>query len=159
MQKITPFLWFDSNAEEALNFYAEVFRDASIGTVSRYPEGSPAPAGSFMVGTITLHGLEIMALNAGPHYKLNPAFSLMVRCEDQAEIDYFWERLGEGGEYMQCGWLTDRFGVSWQITPAVMDQLLMGDGSSPSRERVMHAMMQMVKLDIATLKAAAAAPD
>jgi predicted 3-demethylubiquinone-9 3-methyltransferase (glyoxalase superfamily) len=155
MQKITPFLWFDSNAEEALNFYAAVFKDSKIMNVSRYPEGGPGPAGSVMVGTMELAGQKFMAMNGGPHFKFNEAISFVVNCEDQQEVDYYWQKLtADGGKEVQCGWLKDKFGLSWQITPTVLTKLL-GDPDKAKSKRVFQAMMKMVKIDIAELERAA----
>src|SRR5579862_8249831 len=147
MQKITPFLWFDNQAEEAVNFYASIFPDAKIGTISRYPEGAPSPAGSVMVAEIELFGQKFLAMNAGPHVKFNEAVSFMVECDTQDEVDTYWDKLQEGGgEPMVCGWLKDRYGLSWQVTP----RFLMGlytKGTPEQASRVMQAMMKMVKLD------------
>lgn len=153
MQTITPFLWFDHEAEEAMNFYCSVFKDSKILEVSRYPEGSPRPAGTLMMATFDINGQKIMALNGGPEYQLTSAFSLFVSCETQEEVDYLWERLTEGGEEIQCGWLTDRFGLSWQIVPNAFSELL-SSGTPEQSARVMAAMLQMKKLDVAGLQAA-----
>ncbi len=154
MPKITPFLWYDNNAEEAMNFYVSIFKNSRVGYTGRYGEGAPVPKGTFMVGTFSLDGQELMVLNGGPHYKLTPAFSLMVNCETQAEIDYYWERLtADGGKPVQCGWLEDKFGVSWQIVPTVFGEL-MGKGDAQKSSRMMQALMGMVKLDIEGLKRA-----
>lgn len=151
MQKITPFLWFDNQAEEAMNFYTSIFEDSSIGEVSRYPEGSPGQAGTVMTGTFRLHGQEFMVLNGGPLFKFTEAISLFVNCETQAEVDHFWERLSESGEKGQCGWLKDKFGLSWQIVPTRLGEL-MGDPDPVKAQRVMQAMLQMTRLDIKTLE-------
>ena len=153
MQKITPFLWFDNQAEEAMNFYVSIFKNSKIGQVSRYGDAGPGPKGSFMVGTFSLEGQEFMVLNGGPHYKLTPAFSLVVNCETQDEIDYYWNKLTAGGTEVQCGWLTDKFGVSWQIVPAVFAKL-MGSGDPEKSNRVMQALFKMKKLIIADLQKA-----
>lgn len=154
MQKITPFLWFDNNAEEAMNFYLSVFKNSKMINSSRYGEGAPMPKGTFMVGTFTLDGQEIMVLNGGPHYKLTPAFSLLVNCETQQEIDYYWEKLtADGGKPIQCGWLEDKFGVSWQIVPTILGEL-MGKGDAEKSNRMMQALMKMDKLIIADLRRA-----
>jgi predicted 3-demethylubiquinone-9 3-methyltransferase (glyoxalase superfamily) len=153
MQKITPFLWFDNQAEEALNFYTSVFKNAKIGKIARYGESGPGPAGSVMTASFELEGLEFTALNAGPHFKFNEAISFVVDCKSQEEVDYFWDKLSEGGQIQQCGWLKDKFGLSWQIVPTVLIELM----SDPNREkanRVMQAMLQMTKIDIAKLKEA-----
>jgi predicted 3-demethylubiquinone-9 3-methyltransferase (glyoxalase superfamily) len=153
MQKITPFLWFDDQAEEAARFYTSIFKDSGIGVISRYGEGAPRPAGSVMVVPFRICGQDFLALNGGPHYKLNPAVSFVVSCETQDEIDDLWEKLSDGGQLMQCGWLTDRFGVTWQIVPAILGRLFQ-DNDPEKVRRVSQAMMQMVKLDIAGLQAA-----
>ena len=153
MQKITPFLWFDSNAEEAMNFYTSIFKNSKIGQVRRYGESGPGPKGSVMSGTFQIEGQEFMALNGGPHYKITPAISFLVSCETQKEVDELWEKLSAGGETMQCGWLTDKFGVSWQIIPKALGEL-MGDKDPQKSQRVMKAMMGMVKIDVEGLKKA-----
>jgi predicted 3-demethylubiquinone-9 3-methyltransferase (glyoxalase superfamily) len=150
-QKITPFLWFNDNAEEAMNLYVSVFKNSKITNVSRYPEGGPGPVGKVMVANFQLEGQDFMVLNGGPHYTITPAISFMVDCKDQEEVDYFWDKLVEGGEPMQCGWLTDRFGVSWQITPTILGELL-SDPDPEKSGRVMQAMFQMVKIDIKGLQ-------
>jgi predicted 3-demethylubiquinone-9 3-methyltransferase (glyoxalase superfamily) len=147
MQKITPCLWFDFNAEEAVNFYCSVFKDSKIKEVSRYSEAGPGPEGSVMVMTFELNGQEFMALNGGPEYKFTEAVSFKVDCADQAEIDYYWDRLSEGRQEDMCGWLKDRFGLSWQIVPAALAEVLQGPNPAGSR-RAMQAMFQMRKLDI-----------
>jgi len=154
MQKITPFLWFDGNAEEAMNFYTSVFKDSKVGKVVRFPEGGPAPAGSVLTASFELQGLEFTALNGGPQYKFNEAISFYVACENQDEVDYYWSKLGEGGQTQPCGWLKDKFGVSWQIVPTILSKLL-SDSDAARTGRVMQALMQMSKIDIATLEAAA----
>jgi len=153
MQKITPFLWFDNNAEEAMNFYLSVFKNSKVGQVSRYGDAGPGPKGSFMVGSFSLEGQEFMVLNGGPHYKLTPAFSLMVNCETQEEIDYYWDKLSDGGTEVQCGWLTDTFGVSWQIVPTMFTELLRR-GDAEKNNRMMQALYNMKKLIIADLQKA-----
>jgi predicted 3-demethylubiquinone-9 3-methyltransferase (glyoxalase superfamily) len=151
MQKITPFLWFDNNAEEAMNFYTSVFKDSKQVKVSRYPEGAPAPAGSVMVAEFELEGQRFIALNGGPQFKFTEAVSFVVNCETQEEVDYYWSRLtADGGAESMCGWLKDKFGLSWQITPAIMYKLYSGDPASA--QRVMQAMLQMKKLDIQKLQ-------
>ncbi len=155
-QKIKPFLWYDNSAEQAAEFYCSLFKDSCIRKVTRYPEGGMAPAGSVMTVEFTLAGIEFVALNGGPYYKLTEAFSLSVDCEDQAEVDFLWDKLlADGGSPSRCGWLKDRWGLSWQIVPRVLPQLL----TSPEpgvAQRVTAAMLQMVKLDVATLERAAA---
>jgi predicted 3-demethylubiquinone-9 3-methyltransferase (glyoxalase superfamily) len=155
MQKITPFLWFDGNAEEAMNFYTSVFKNAKVGNISRYGEAGPGPAGSVLTASFELEGLEFTALNGGPHFKFNEAISFHVACESQAEVDYFWDGLGAGGQIQQCGWLKDKFGVSWQIVPTALPRLL-GNPDRAKANRVMQAMLEMKKLDIAALERAAA---
>jgi predicted 3-demethylubiquinone-9 3-methyltransferase (glyoxalase superfamily) len=153
MQKITTFLWFDSQAEEAANFYISVFKDGKITKVSRYGDAGPGPAGSVLVVGFELAGQEFQALNGGPHFKFTEAISLVVNCKDQAEVDEFWEKLSEGGTKSQCGWLKDKYGLSWQVVPTILPQLLQGE---PKRaNRVMQALMKMTKLDIKTLQDAA----
>lgn len=153
MQKITPFLWFDSNAEEAVNFYTSIFKNSKIHTLSRYGEGGPGPAGSVMVASFQLDGQDFLALNGGPLFKFTEAISFVVECETQEEIDHFWDKLTEGGEPSQCGWLKDKFGVSWQIVPSIVSKL-MQDPDVTKTARVMQAVMQMTKIDIAALQRA-----
>lgn len=141
MQKITPFLWFDNQAEEAVRFYCSVFPNAKIEKLSAF------------VSSFELEGLHFTALNGGPHYKFSGAISLYVNCESQAEVDHYWEKLGEGGEHQQCGWLRDRFGVSWQIIPSALPRLL-NDPDRTKADRAMQAMMQMRKIDISGLERA-----
>jgi len=155
MQKIAPFLWFDGKAEEAMNFYTSIFRNAKVGSISRYGEAGPGPAGSVLTASFELEGLQFTALNGGPHFKFNEAISFHVACESQQEVDYFWERLGAGGQIQQCGWLKDKFGVSWQIVPTALPRLL-GNPDRAKANRVMQAMLEMKKLDIAALERAAA---
>jgi predicted 3-demethylubiquinone-9 3-methyltransferase (glyoxalase superfamily) len=157
MQKITPFLWFDSNAEEAVNFYVSIFKNSRIGNVVRYGDAGPGPKGSVMTVAFHLDGQEFMALNGGPYYQFSPAISFFVNCETQQEVDELWERLSEGGEKIQCGWLKDRFGVSWQIIPTVLLEL-QNDKDPVKSKRVMEAMLQMKKLDIQALKRAYDSP-
>jgi predicted 3-demethylubiquinone-9 3-methyltransferase (glyoxalase superfamily) len=146
MSKITPFLWFDHQAEEAMNFYTSIFPDSRVGEVSRYPEGGPGEAGSVMSGSFVLQGQEFMVLNGGPQFKFNEAISLFVRCETQEEVDHYWARLTEGGEPGPCGWLKDKYGLSWQIIPDLLNQL-MGDSDPAKAQRVMQAMLQMSKIE------------
>jgi predicted 3-demethylubiquinone-9 3-methyltransferase (glyoxalase superfamily) len=153
MQKITPFLWFDGKAEEAMNYYTSIFRNSRIVNVQRCGEHGPGPKGSVLTGTFEIEGQKFMALNGGPMYQLTPAFSLFVDCKDQKEIDELWEKLSAGGKELQCGWLTDKFGVSWQIIPNVLSKLLWG-GIPAKSGRAMQAMMQMKKLDVAKLQQA-----
>ena len=152
--KIKPFLWFDTQAEDAAKFYTSVFRNSKIGRVLRFPEGSPRPAGMVLTVEFELEGVPFVALNGGPEYRHTPAVSFCVECEDQKEIDYFWDKLTAGGKPVMCGWLEDRYGVSWQIVPKGMDEYF-SDKDPKRAERMMQAMHTMVKLDIATLEAAA----
>ncbi len=149
--RITPFLWFDGAAEEAARFYASIFRNSKIAEISRYGAEGPGPAGSTMTVSFELDGMRFVGLNGGPHYKFSPAISFVVNCATQDEVDYYWDRLVAGGEPQQCGWLTDRFGVSWQIFPTALGELLQ-DKDPEKSGRVMKAMLQMVKIDIKTLK-------
>lgn len=154
MQRIKPFLWFNDNAEEAVNFYFSVFKNAKRGSIARYPEGGPGKPGSVMTATFTIGDVEFVALNGGPHTQFTDALSLVVPCDTQAEIDEIWEKFIEGGgKEVACGWLHDKFGVSWQITPANMGELLVGRDAEGGK-RAMAAMMQMKKLDIAALRRA-----
>ncbi len=153
MNKINPCLWFDNQAEEAMNFYVATFKNSKLGAIARYGEAGPGVKGSVMTVTATLDGQEFMALNGGPHFKISPAISFIVNCESQAEVDDMWEKLSAGGAVQQCGWLTDRFGVSWQIVPTALGDM-MKSGTGEQRERVMKAVLTMIKLDVAALKAA-----
>jgi len=153
MQKITPFLWFDGNAEEAMNFYVSIFKNSKIGKISRYGEGGPGPKGSVMSATFQLEGQEFFALNGGPMFAFSPAISFFVDCKTQEEVDVLWEKLSEGGEKQRCGWLKDKYGLSWQIIPSVLGELL-GDPDPVKSQRVMQAMMQMDKIDIKGLQEA-----
>ncbi|MEZ6023174.1 MAG: VOC family protein [Hyphomonadaceae bacterium] len=156
-QKVSPFLWFDNNAEDAANFYVSIFKHAKINSISRYPEGSGYEPGSVSVVTFELEGQPISAINGGPHFKLDEAFSLVVDCADQDEVDYYWERLlADGGQESQCGWLKDRFGVSWQVTPRRLVELATSEDKAQNN-RVFQAMMTMRKIDVAALEAAARA--
>jgi predicted 3-demethylubiquinone-9 3-methyltransferase (glyoxalase superfamily) len=152
-QKITPCLWFDMKAEEAVAHYLSIFKSGRIMTTARYGGAGPGPVGAVMTILFAIEGQQFLALNGGPHFKFTPAISLIVDCANQAEIDDLWERLGEGGEPGQCGWLTDRFGVSWQIVPSLVSQI-MQSGDAAAIERVMRAVMSMKKLDIAKLEQA-----
>ncbi|HEX8665426.1 MAG TPA: VOC family protein [Beijerinckiaceae bacterium] len=157
MSKVAPCLWFDGEAEAAAEFYVSAFlacgQDAAVGDVMRYAEGGPRPAGSVLTATFRLAGQEFIALNGGPHFTFSPAISLFVRCADQDEVDRFWERLSDGGKTERCGWLTDRFGVSWQVVPTALGAML--QDADPARAgRVMQALMQMTKLDVAALRRA-----
>ena len=150
MQKITPFLWFDNNAEAAVEFYTSVFKDAKVGKVARYTDAGPGPKGSVMTATITLFGQEFILINGGPQFKFTEAISFVVNCDTQQEIDEYWEKLSEGGEKSRCGWLKDKFGLSWQIVPTILGKL-MQDQDQERVKRVMQAMLKMDKLDISTL--------
>jgi predicted 3-demethylubiquinone-9 3-methyltransferase (glyoxalase superfamily) len=154
MQKITPFLWFDNNAEEAMKFYTSIFRNSKIGKVTLYPEGSPGPAGTLMVGTFQIEGQDFIALNGGPAFKFTEAISFTVNCETQDEVDEYWTKLtADGGKEVQCGWLKDKFGLSWQIVPTALTKLL-GDPNREKAARVMQAMLGMTKIDIKGLERA-----
>ena len=120
MQKITPFLWFNNNAEDAVNFYTSIFKNSKVGTVTRYGDAGPGPKGSVMTASFQIEGQEFVALNGGPVYQFTPAISFVVNCETQAEVDYYWDKLSAGGREVQCGWVTDKFGVSWQVVPAIL---------------------------------------
>jgi len=152
-QKITTFLWFDNNAEQAMEFYTAIFKHSRILSVSRYSEAGPGPAGGVMVGAFELEGQRFLALNGGPRFKFSEAISLVIDCETQEEIDYFWEKLSAGGQTQACGWLKDKFGLSWQVVPSSLSDL-MQDKDPQKSKRVMEAVLQMVKLDIARLQAA-----
>jgi predicted 3-demethylubiquinone-9 3-methyltransferase (glyoxalase superfamily) len=153
VQKITPNLWFDTEAEEAANFYISIFKDSEVVNVMHFGDAGPRPAGMVMTVTFRLQGLEFTALNGGPDFKFNESISFLVNCESQDEVDEYWERLSEGGEEGPCGWLKDKFGVSWQIVPTVLDVLLQ-DKDTERANRVMKAMLQMKKIDIAGLQEA-----
>jgi predicted 3-demethylubiquinone-9 3-methyltransferase (glyoxalase superfamily) len=155
MQIITPFLWFDTQAEKAAKFYTSVFKDSKIVALTRYGKGTPGRPGSVMTISFRIMGQEFTALNGGPVFKFTPAISFVVHCQNQKEIDYYWRRLSAGGKKVQCGWLQDKFGVSWQIVPDALIELLTGDDAAQA-ERVTKAMMKMVKLDIGRLRRAAA---
>ncbi len=153
MQKITPFLWFDDQAEEAVNFYTSIFPNSKILSISRYGEAGPRPAGMVMTVNFELNGQELTALNGGPEYKFTEAISFFVDCATQQEVDTLWDKLTDGGEPGPCGWLKDKFGVSWQIVPTALSELLQ-DPDPQKSQRVMRAMLQMGKIDIATLRRA-----
>ncbi len=153
MLKITPFLWFDDKAEEAMNFYVSVFRNSKIISVARYGKDAPGKAGRVMTGTFQIEGQEFHALNGGPLFTFSPAISLFVNCETQGEVDELWEKLSDGGEKSRCGWLKDKYGVSWQIIPAALGKMLR-DPDPAKSGRVMKAMLQMDKIDIGGLKRA-----
>ena len=153
MQKIAPCLWFDGKAEEAMKFYTSIFEDSKVGKIMRYGDAGPGEKGSVLTATFELQGQEFIALNGGPMYQFTPAISFLVKCETQDEVDDYWTKLLEGGQPQQCGWLTDKFGVSWQIVPTIHGEL-MQDQDAKKANRVMQAMLKMVKLDIRLLKQA-----
>ena len=153
IQKITPFLWYDHQAEEAAQFYTAIFPNSKIVKVTRYGKAGPGPAGSAMTVAFQLEGQPFVALNGGPVYKFTPAISFVVNCESQAEVDAYWEKLSAGGGEVQCGWIWDKFGVSWQVVPTILAELL-ADPDPVKAQRVMKAMLGMTKMDIAGLKAA-----
>jgi predicted 3-demethylubiquinone-9 3-methyltransferase (glyoxalase superfamily) len=153
MQKIAPFLWYDDKAEEAANFYVSVFKNSKILRVTRYGEAGPGAKGTVMIVEFQLEGQEFLALNGGPHFKFTEAISFVVNCETQEEVDYFWQKLSEGGAESQCGWLKDKYGLSWQVVPTILAEL-MQDKDPEKSQRVMKAMLQMKKIDIKTLKQA-----
>ena len=153
MQKISPFLWFDGNAEEAVNFYVSIFKDSKILNLSRYGEAGPGPKGTVMSATFQLQGQEFIALNGGPQFKFTPAISFFVHCQTQAEVDELWEKLAAGGRKDRCGWLTDKYGLSWQIIPDVLGKML-NDPDKEKSKRVMTAMLQMDKIEIKRLEQA-----
>jgi len=152
MSKITPFLWFDNQAEEAMKFYTSIFKNSKVGKVARYGDAGPGPKGSVMTASFELDGQEFIALNGGPHFKFTEAISFVVNCEDQQEVDDYWSKLtAGGGQESQCGWLKDKFGLSWQIVPTILSKLL-SDTDPKRSQRVMQALMPMKKLIIADLE-------
>ena len=153
MQKITPFLWFDGKAEEAVNFYVSIFKNSRVGTITRYGDAGPGPKGTVMIATFQLEGQDFIALNGGPQYTFTPAISLFVDCKTQEEVDDLWNKLSEGGKTDRCGWLRDKYGLSWQIIPSTLREL-MGDKDPEKSKRVMKAMLQMTKIDIQGLQQA-----
>ncbi len=153
MQKITPFLWYDNNAEEAVNLYTSVFKNSKIKKVSRYGDAGPGPKGSVMVINFEIEGQDFSAMNGGPTFKFTPAISLMVNCKTQQEVDELWEKLSAGGRTDQCGWLQDKFGLSWQITPTILIEMI-ADKDPEKSSRVMAAMMKMTRIDIDKLQEA-----
>jgi predicted 3-demethylubiquinone-9 3-methyltransferase (glyoxalase superfamily) len=157
MPRITPFLWFDKEAEEAAKFYTSVFKNSKIKKVSRYTDAGPAPKGSVMTVDFELDGQPFTALNAGPQFKFNEAVSFVVHCKNQKKVDEYWAKLTEGGQESQCGWLKDKYGLSWQIVPKVLPELL-NQPDPKKAKRVMEAMLKMKKIDIAKLEKAAAGP-
>src|SRR6266550_275806 len=155
MQKITPFLWFDGRAEEAMNFYVAIFRNSKKGKVVRYGDAGPGPKGTVMTAVFQLDGQEFIALNGGPQFKFSQAVSFVVNCKTQKEVDEQWEKLSAGGEQQMCGWLKDKFGLSWQIVPTALPELL-SDPDKEKAQRVMAAMLEMKKIEIDELERAAA---
>jgi predicted 3-demethylubiquinone-9 3-methyltransferase (glyoxalase superfamily) len=153
MQRINPFLWFNDNAEEAMNFYASVFKNSKVLGVSRYGDAGPGPKGTVMAVEFQLEGQKFVAINGGPQFKFTEAISFVVNCDSQEEVDYFWEKLSEGGSESQCGWLKDKYGLSWQIVPTISIEMLK-DKDPEKSQRVMKAILQMKKIDIKTLKQA-----
>ena len=156
MQKITPFLWFDTQAEEAAKYYVSIFPKSKILSTARYGDAGPGPKGSVMTVEFELAGQRMIALNGGPQFKFTEAISLSVDCKDQKEVDHYWTKLSQGGQESMCGWLKDRYGLSWQVNPAILGELLAGPDAKKAK-RVMEAMLKMKKIDIAALKAAAEA--
>jgi predicted 3-demethylubiquinone-9 3-methyltransferase (glyoxalase superfamily) len=155
MQKISPFIWYDNNGEEAMNFYLSVFNNSKVVRVARTPPGGPGPEGSFLVASIQLQGQELILMNGGPGHPLTDAISLTINCESQEEVDHYWGKLtAGGGKEIACGWLKDKFGLHWQVTPVMLPQLL-SDPDRAKAGRVMQAMMKMIKIDIAGIQAAA----
>jgi len=153
MQKITPFLWFDNNAEEAMNFYVSIFKNSRVLSVTRYGEAGPGPKGTVMTAAFQLDGQEFIALNGGPQFIFTEAISFSVDCKTQEEVDELWEKLSEGGEKSRCGWLKDKYGLSWQVNPTVLGEMLQ-DKDPEKSKRVMEAMLQMDKIDIKRLEQA-----
>ena len=153
IQRITPFLWFDHQAEEAAKFYSSIFPNSNVGKIARYGEGGPGPAGTAMTVQFQLDGLSFVGLNGGPHFKFTEAVSFVVNCQNQEEVDYYWQKLSAGGAEVQCGWLKDKFGLSWQIVPTALAEL-MSDPDPAKSGRVMAAMMTMIKIDIRALQQA-----
>ena len=153
MQKLSTCLWFNTEAEEAMNFYTSIFKNSKKGKISHYGEGAPMPKGTVMVATFEILGHEFVALNGGPQFKFNEAISLVVNCDTQKEVDEHWEKLSAGGSDVQCGWLKDKYGVSWQVVPTILAEL-MSDKDAAKTQRVMQALMKMTKLDIQKLKQA-----
>lgn len=151
--KITPCLWFDKDGEEAAKFYTGIFKKSKIGKISRYGEGAPLPKGTALTVSFKIEAQEFLVINGGPHFKLSEAVSFVVNCKTQKEVDYYWDKLSNGGEIQMCGWLKDKFGLSWQIVPTIIGEM-MASKNSAKASRAMQALMTMKKLDIATLKKA-----
>ncbi|MFV8342594.1 VOC family protein [Flavobacterium sp. XS2P39] len=152
-QKITPCLWFNNNAQEAVSFYTSIFKNSKIGKTTHYGKNAPLPEGTVLTVSFQLNGEDFLALNGGPVFTFSEAISFIVNCENQSEIDTFWEKLSEGGQIQQCGWLKDKFGLSWQIVPVVLAEMMQSNDIEKSN-RVMQAIMQMVKIDIEKLEKA-----
>jgi predicted 3-demethylubiquinone-9 3-methyltransferase (glyoxalase superfamily) len=152
-EKVTPFLWFDGDAEDAVNFYTSTFRDGRIVSIQRYPDEFEQMRGKVLTAVFELNGKELMAIDGGPQYKFTEAISLYVDCESQEEVDYYWDKLGEGGEILMCGWLKDKYGLTWQIIPKALPEMLQDKDRSRAK-RVMDVMMQMKKIDVAELQRA-----
>jgi predicted 3-demethylubiquinone-9 3-methyltransferase (glyoxalase superfamily) len=155
MQRITTFLWFDNQAEEAANFYVSIFKDSKVLGLTRNGDAAPGPKGAVLTAAFELDGQKFAALNGGPQFKFTEAISLVVNCTTQEEVDYYWNKLSAGGQEVQCGWLKDKYGLCWQITPTILIELL-GDKDPEKANRVMQAMMKMIKIDIAAIERAAA---
>ncbi|MGC3982963.1 MAG: VOC family protein [Steroidobacteraceae bacterium] len=153
MQKITPFLWFDNQAEQAMNFYLSVFKDSKPLKLARYGDAGPGPKGTVMTASFELNGQEFVAINGGPHLQITPGISFVINCNTQEEINYYWDKLGNGGQIQQCGWLTDKYGVTWQVVPTLLSELVSG-ADAERAQRVMRVMMKMIKLDIKALQQA-----
>ena len=153
MQKITPFLWFNTQAEEAMNFYVSIFRNSKVLTVTRFGDAGPGPRGSVMTAAFEIEGQKFVALNGGPEFTFSPAISFVVNCDTQQEVDEYWKRLSEGGQEQPCGWVTDKYGLSWQVVPKVLPEMLQ-DKDAAKSQRVMKAMLQMRRIDIQALKEA-----
>ncbi len=153
MQTVTPFLWFDNQAEEAANFYVSIFKNSKVVNVVRYGDAGPGPKGTVMIATFQLDGQDFTALNGGPQFTFSPAVSFVVDCKTQQEVDKLWEKLSEGGEKLQCGWLKDKYGLSWQIVPSILPELMQSKDEKKS-QNVMKAMLQMTKMDIKRLQQA-----
>lgn len=152
-QKITPFLWFDTQAEDAANFYTSVFKNSKVGKVVRYGDAGPGPKGTVLTVSLQLDGQEFIALNGGPQFQFTEAVSFVINCASQEEVDHYWNKLTEGGQESQCGWLKDKFGLSWQVVPTILTELL-ADKDPAKANRVMQAMLQMKKIDISVLQRA-----
>jgi predicted 3-demethylubiquinone-9 3-methyltransferase (glyoxalase superfamily) len=153
MQKIVPNLWFDGDVKEVMDFYTGIFKNAKVGNVSYYGDAGPLPAGTVLIADFELDGMQFTAINGGPYTHFTPAISFLINCADQAEVDHYWDKLSAGGEVEQCGWLKDKYGISWQVVPVQLGQLMSG-GDPIRTNRVMQAMLKMIKLDVAELQRA-----